>query len=109
MPTLTPSDDGIWGYGRPGHSGGRPALVHHGLVGDTAFSPIWGELAGLEWIMLEQPGYGPTPPMAMNTLAEWPTTIAPVLTALGVTGQFEVAGISAGALYAYACAANRVR
>ena len=108
MPTLTLPDDGIWGYGRAGHSGGRPVLVHHGLVGDAAFSPLWGELgesAGLEWIMLERPGYGTTLPVAMNMLAEWPTIIAPVLTALGVTGQFDVVGISAGACYAYACAA----
>ncbi len=102
-------DGTTWGYGRAGRSGGRPVLVHHGLIGDAGFSPIWDELggvAGIEWIMLERPGYGETPPMAMNALAEWPTMIAPVLTALGVTGQFDAVGMSAGACYAYACAAG---
>ena len=107
--TLTLPDGVVWGYGRAGRSGGRPVLVHHGLIGDASFGPIWDELgkaAGIEWIMLERPGYGATPPMAMNTLADWPAMIAPALAALGVTGRFDVVGMSAGAPCAYACAAG---
>ena len=109
MTTLTLPDGTSWGYGRAGRSGGRPVLVHHGLIGDAGFGPIWDELggsAGIEWVMLERPGYGGTPPMAMNALAEWPAMIAPVLAALGVVGRFDVVGMSAGACYAYACAAG---
>ena len=107
--TLTLPDGAIWGYGRAGRPGGRPVLVHHGLIGDAGFGPIWDELgkaAGIEWIMLERPGYGATPPMAMHALIEWPTMVAPLLTALGVTDRFDVVGMSAGACYAYACAAG---
>ena len=106
---LTLPDGTLWGYGRAGRPGGRSVLVHHGLIGDATFGPIWDELgkaAGIEWIMLERPGYGTTPPMAMHALAEWPGMIGPVLTALGVTGQFDVVGMSAGAPCAYACAAG---
>lgn len=109
MITLTLPDGAIWGHGRAGRPGGHPVLMHHGLVGDAEFDPIWdklGEIAGVEWIMLDRPGYGWTPPMAMTALSDWPAMIAPVLTALGVTGRFDVVGISAGACYAYACAAG---
>ena len=109
MPKLTLPDGGIWGYIRTGSPGGRPVLVHHGLIGDAAFGPIWNELgkaAGIEWIMLERPGYGATPPIAMAALSDWPAMIAPVLTELRVTGRFDVVGMSAGAPCAYACAAG---
>ena len=109
MPTITTEHGAVWGYGRAGPRGGKPVIVHHGLVGDGAFGPIWGELgeaAGLEWIMIERPGYGQTPPREMAQLADWPAMIAPVLDALGVAGRFDVAGMSAGAPYAYACAAG---
>ena len=109
MPTLTLPDGATWGYGHAGRRGGQPVLVHHGLIGDAGFGPIWaelGEAAGIEWIMLERPGYGATPPIAMKALADWPAMIAPVLAELGVTGRFDVVGMSAGACYAYACAAG---
>ena len=85
---LTLPDGVRWGFGRCGCSGGRPVLVHHGLIGDAAFGPEWdalGQSFGLEWIMLERPGYGQTAPMRMQQLAEWPDMIAPVLDALGIT------------------------
>lgn len=109
MPTIRTQDGAVWGYGRTGRRGGKPVIVHHGLVGNGAFGPIWtelGETAGLEWIMIERPGYGETPPREMARLADWPAMIAPVLDALGVAGGFDVAGLSAGAPYAYACAAG---
>lgn len=109
MATLTLHDGTIWGYGRAGRPQGHPVLLHHGLVGNAGFAPIWdalGATAGIEWIMLERPGYGETPQREMRAIAEWPGMIAPVLAALGVTGRFDVAGMSAGAPYAYACAAG---
>ena len=84
-------------------------LVHHGLIGDATLGPAWpalGEASGLEWIVIERPGYGQTPPVAMGRVADWPFMIAPLLQALGVAGRFDVVGISAGAPYAYALAAG---
>lgn len=98
-----------WGYGRSGQSGGYPVIVHHGLIGDAALGPIWAELGrahGVEWIVIERPGYGATPPTEMDRLSDWPVMIAPVLDRLALTGRFAAIGISAGAPYAYACAAG---
>lgn len=109
MATITASDGRVWGYGRSGRPGGRPVLVHHGLIGDATLHPMMEELGqthGLEWIILERPGYGQTPPMEMNRIADWPKMIAPVLIELGVAGEFDAIGISAGAPYAYALAAD---
>ena len=115
MATLSLADGTVWGYGRAGRAGGRPVLIHHGLVGDGRFGPVWndlGEAYGLDWVMIERPGYGATPAMEMTALADWAGMIAPVLDALGVTGELDTVGMSAGAPYAYACAAfmpDRVR
>ncbi|MEO1222664.1 MAG: alpha/beta hydrolase [Pseudomonadota bacterium] len=101
-------DRSIWGYGRFGRRGGRPVLVHHGLMGDATLGAAWaslGESLGLEWIVIARPGYGRTPPAAMNRVADWPALVEPLLHALGVIGRFDAVGISAGAPYAYALAA----
>lgn len=98
-----------WGFGRVGQFGGYPVIVHHGLVGDAALGPTWAELGrahGIEWIVIERPGYGATPPTEMDRLSDWPAMIAPVLNELGLTERFAAVGISAGAPYAYACAAG---
>ena len=109
MPTITTTDGRTWGYGRYGRLGGRPVLVHHGLIGDANLGPPWptlGEQAGLEWIVIERPGYGATPPVDMDRISDWPDLMAPVLDMLGITGPFDAVGISAGAPYAYALAAG---
>ncbi len=101
-------DRSVWGYGRFGRRGGKPVLVHHGLIGDATLGPAWaplGETLGLEWIVVERPGYGRTPPRRMDRVADWPGMVEPVLHALGVSGRFDAVGISAGAPYAYALAA----
>lgn len=102
-------DRSVWGYGRFGRRGGRPVLVHHGLIGNATLGPAWaplGDSLGLEWIVIERPGYGRTPPAAMDRVADWPGMIKPLLHALGVTERFDAVGISAGAPYAYALAAE---
>ena len=109
MTTITASDGRVWGYGRSGHPGGRPVLVHHGLIGDAVLHPMMEELGqrhGFEWLILERPGYGQTPPMEMDRIADWPKMITPALTELGVTGGFDAIGVSAGAPYTYALAAG---
>lgn len=115
MTTITTPDGHIWGYSRCGLAGGRPVLVHHGLIGDATLDPAWvalGEKAGVEWFVIERPGYGETPPADMARVADWPVMIAPVLQVLGIEGAFDTVGISAGAPYACALAAawpGRVR
>lgn len=115
MAAITAPDGHVWGYGRFGRTGGWPVLVHHGLIGDATLDPGWeafGETAGIEWIVVERPGYGRTPPADMARLADWPAMIAPVIELLGIEGAFDTVGISAGAPYAYALAAawpDRVR
>ena len=109
MPVIETSDGTVWGYGRVGLKVGKPVIVHHGLVGDGTFGAIWDELgksAGVDWIMIERPGYGGTLPMEMVSISDWPAMIEPVLDVLGITGAFDVVGTSAGAPYAYACAAR---
>lgn len=102
-------DRSVWGYGRFGRRGGKPVLVHHGLMGNATLGPAWaplGETLGLEWIVVERPGYGRTPPRRMDRVADWPGMLEPVLHALGVSGRIDAVGISAGAPYAYALAAG---
>ncbi|MEQ8399990.1 MAG: alpha/beta hydrolase [Roseitalea porphyridii] len=109
MPTIKAVDGRTWGYARYGEAGGKPVLVHHGLIGDRNIGVIWDDLGkanGLEWIVIERPGYGQTPALAMDRIADWPTMMEPLLTVLGVTGSFAAVGISAGAPYAYALAAG---
>lgn len=115
MATITTPDGRIWGYGRFGRAGGRPVLVHHGLIGDASLDAMWtapGEAAGIEWILIERPGYGETPPADMDRVADWPAMAAPIMSLLGIDSSFDSVGISAGAPYAYALAAawpDRVR
>ena len=60
--------------------------------------------AGIRWIMLERPGYGETPPVSMDAIGDWSDLLPPLLEVLQVE-RFSVVGLSAGAPYAYACAA----
>ena len=115
MATVKASDGSTWGFARAGRTGGRPVVVHHGLIGDARLDPDWIRLAdkaGIEWITIERPGYGATPARSISRIADWPRLIAPVLAALNVDDRFDVLGVSAGAPYAYALAAglpDRVR
>ena len=108
MALIQMPDRSVWGYGRFGRRDGKPVLVHHGLIGDANLGPAWaslGETLGLEWIVVARPGYGRTPPRRMESVADWPDMLEPLLNALGVGGRFDTVGISAGAPYAYALAA----
>lgn len=113
--TLTMADGFRWGYGRWGRRGGRPVLLHHGLIADRNLDPDWVEQAdraGIEAFVVERPGYGATPPLQMDRITDWPRLVAPLLTSLGLHGPIDVVGVSAGAPYALALAAglpDRVR
>lgn len=101
-------DGTSWGVTRAGRADGRPILLQHGLMGVGRFEQAWVQLAdslGFEWIAIDRPGYGGTPPMPMDRVADWPAMVAPLMDVLGIRGRFDVVGISAGAPYSYALAA----
>ncbi|MEU5161894.1 alpha/beta hydrolase [Streptomyces sp. NPDC020875] len=108
------ADGPIWGVAEYGDPSGRVLLLHHGSIGSAVLPDFWDDYAraaGVRLIAVERPGYGLTPPLEMPSIAAWAALMEPVLDACGVTG-FDVAGISAGAPYAYAQAAapgSRVR
>lgn len=102
------------GYTECGDPAGRPVLLHHGLIGNSALPERWdvyGRGMGIRLIAVERPGYGASPPLEMTAVAEWAELAEGLMDALGVQ-EFDVAAISAGAPYAYALGAllpDRVR
>lgn len=96
------------GYSECGAPEGRPVLLHHGLIGNSSLPERWdvyGRGMGVRLIAVERPGYGLTPPMDMTAVGEWADLAGGLMDALGVE-VFDVAGISAGAPYAYAVGAR---
>lgn len=82
-------------------------LLHHGLMGSAILAPEWAELAtaaGVQVLTVARPGYGRSTPTAMDAIADWAALVSPLLAELDWQ-EFDVAGISAGAPYAYALAA----
>ena len=59
--------------------------------------------AGIRVVSADRPGYGRSSPQP-GRMREWPVDVAALAGHLGV-GQFVVIGLSAGGLYAVACAA----
>lgn len=102
------------GYAECGDLHGRPVLLHHGLIGNSALPDRWdvyGRGMGVRLIAVERPGYGASPPLEMGAVAEWAELAEGLMDALGIE-EFDVAAISAGAPYGYALAAllpGRVR
>lgn len=58
----------------------------------------------LALVTVSRPGYGGSDPICMNTIGEWAEITRALADHLDV-GSFAVGGFSAGAPYAYACAA----
>lgn len=99
------------GYAEYGDPAGRPVLLHHGLVGNRALPERWdvyGRGTRVRLIAVERPGYGASPSLEMDEVAEWAELAAGLMDALGVP-EFDVAAISAGAPYAYALGARLPR
>lgn len=109
MATMTAPDGSTWGFARAGRRGGKPVAVHHGLIANARLDDQWvglADAAGIEFIVIERPGYGETPPRSMDRIADWAGLIETVMEALDVRGRVDAVGISAGAPYAYALAAG---
>lgn len=90
-------------YGKPT---GKPVAYYHGAGGSRLEAKSLAEAAaaaGLRVISIDRPGCGQTDPIAGRTLLDSVGDLSAVLDALGVD-QVVVAGLSAGAMYAWAAA-----
>lgn len=93
---------------RGGVPGGRPVVLHHGLVGGAMIRDDWHEWAvqvGVELIVPARPGYGRSDPADMGTVSTWGSLMLAVLQRLGHDDDVATLGVSAGAPYALALAA----
>lgn len=87
-------------------SGENVVLFYHGLIGSSTFD---SHIAGLiensksRWIAFERPGYGESDPIDMAAAADWILMLEEILQHLNID-DFDVVGMSAGAVYAYATA-----
>ena len=95
-------------FSRAGSPGGFPVVLHHGLLGGAQIDGEASALAadiGIDLIAVARPGYGRSTPVQMDSIAQWPELLAPLLDALGVE-KYGAWGISAGAPYSYALSAH---
>lgn len=118
MPTKTPTppaedltmklpDGRLLGYAEYGDPAGLPLLAFHGMPGCRhMFRPTHslGVEMGIRVIAVERPGFGLSSPHPHRSLRSYIDDIAAFTDALGLR-RFAVAGVSAGAPYAAACAA----
>ncbi len=93
-------------YAVYGAKGGYPIIGCHGLAGSVEAKGLDRPLAkaGLRYILIARPGYGKSDFYEMETAFCWADEIAPLLEKLNIE-EFDVVGMSAGAVYAYALAA----
>lgn len=92
-----------------GESSHEPVTVflHHGLVGGAGVlesTRVAARSHNLALVTVSRPGYGGSDPICMNTIGEWAEITRALADHLDV-GCFAVGAFSAGAPYAYACAA----
>jgi pimeloyl-ACP methyl ester carboxylesterase len=93
------------GYAEYGDPQGKPVLFFTGAPSSRFLHPPTGptEALGARLVVLERPGFGLSDFQPRRTLLNWPDDVAAASEALGIE-RFAVAGISAGAPYAAACA-----
>lgn len=93
------------GYAEYGDPAGKPVLFFTGAPSSRFLHPPTEptEALGARLVVLERPGFGLSDFYPRRTLLDWPDDVAAAADALGID-CFAVAGISAGAPYAAACA-----
>lgn len=95
------------GVSRYGRAGGWPLVWCHGGLSsrlDGKLLDAAGQRHGADIIAVDRPGIGGSDLWAMPTIAHWAATIERLVDDLHID-EFAVAGWSAGAPYALACAA----
>lgn len=102
------------GVQRFGSVGGWPLVWCHGGLSsalDAKFFDAAGKQCSADVIAIDRPGIGRSDGCDLPTIAHWPQLVEQIANSLGLK-DFAVAGWSAGAPYALACAAampHRVR
>jgi pimeloyl-ACP methyl ester carboxylesterase len=93
------------GYAEYGDSQGKPVIFFPGVPSSRFLHPPTEptEALGARLMVLERPGFGLSDFQPRRTLLAWTDDVAAAADALGID-RFAVAGISAGAPYAAACA-----
>jgi pimeloyl-ACP methyl ester carboxylesterase len=93
------------GYAEYGNLQGEPVVFLAGAPNSRFMHPPTEptEALGARLIVLERPGFGLSDFQPRRTLLDWPDDVAAAADALGID-RFPLAGISAGAPYAAACA-----
>jgi len=93
------------GYAEYGDPTGKPVIFFTGAPSSRFLHPPTEptEALGARLIVLERPGFGFSDFQPRRTLLDWPDDVTAAAEALGLD-RFAVAGISAGAPYAAACA-----
>jgi pimeloyl-ACP methyl ester carboxylesterase len=99
------SDSRTLGYAEYGDPEGKPVIFFTGAPSSRFLHPPTEptEALGARLIVLERPGFGLSDFQPRRTLLDWPDDVAAAADALKLD-RFAVAGISAGAPYAAACA-----
>jgi pimeloyl-ACP methyl ester carboxylesterase len=98
-------DGRMLGYAEYGDLMGKPVLFIAGAPNSRFMHPPTEptETLGVRLITLERPGFGLSDFQPRRTLLDWPEDVAAAADALGID-RCPLAGISAGAPYAAACA-----
>jgi pimeloyl-ACP methyl ester carboxylesterase len=94
-------------YAEYGAPRGKPVFFFHGIPGSRLYRPpdeITAKM-GVRLICVDRPGYGLSDFQPGRRILDWPNDILELAGALGLE-RFAVAAHSAGAPYAYACAAT---
>lgn len=88
-----------------GDEKGHPLVICSGLLGNISNAKMDSLLSetGIKWILIDRPGYGQSDFYEMETPYEWAEGVGQLLKELEIE-NFDVLGISAGAVYAYALA-----
>jgi pimeloyl-ACP methyl ester carboxylesterase len=93
-------------YTEWGTAAGTPVLFFHGTPGSRLWCPDEAATidARVRLIAPDRPGIGASDPKDRRTLGDWPADVEELADALGIS-SFAVVGVSAGGIYAAACAA----
>lgn len=106
--SITLSDGRVLAYADIGHEDDFPVFYFHGFPGsrvEAGFSREVAPQVGARVISVERPGYGQSSFHEKRTISDWPGDVIALADALGIE-KFSILGVSAGGVYALACASH---
>ena len=104
--TITLADGRTLAYADIGNPDHHPVLYFHGFPGsrlEAAFAEQTILDCQVRVIAVERPGYGRSSHDATRKITDWPSDVAQLADSLGLE-KFSLLGMSAGGVYALACA-----